>query len=97
MQSNGTRDPDQGSPYATIDDLNQCVGYVVGSPTHFGNMAAALKYFLDGTYNLWLSGGMQDKPAGFFTSTSSMHGGQESTQQTEAQTLPTPDNASTIS
>lgn len=71
--------PEQGPPYATLDDLKQCVGYVVGSPTRFGNMAAALKYFLDGSSSLWLAGGMQDKPAGFFTSTSSMHGGQEST------------------
>lgn len=71
--------PEQGAPYASLDDLNNCHGLALGSPTHFGNMAAALKYFLDNTTALWFSGALINKPAGVFTSTSSMHGGQEST------------------
>jgi len=71
--------PSAGPPYVTQDDLKECVGLALGSPTRFGNMAAALKYFLDGTGSQWLSGTMIDKPAAVFTSTSSMHGGQEST------------------
>lgn len=71
--------PDQGAPYATHDDLKQCVGIALGSPTRFGNMAAALKYFLDSTSDLWLSGAIAGKPAAVFTSTSSLHGGQETT------------------
>lgn len=71
--------PDSGPPYATLDDLKECAGLVMGSPTRFGNMAASLKYFLDGTAGLWLSGVLAGKPAGVFTSTSSLHGGQEST------------------
>jgi NAD(P)H dehydrogenase (quinone) len=71
--------PDDGPPYATLADLEECAGLVMGSPTRFGNMAAALKYFLDGTSSLWLSGALTGKPAGVFTSTSSLHGGQEST------------------
>ncbi len=71
--------PDQGDPYVSLDDLKQCHGLVLGSPTRFGNMAAPLKYFLDQTAPLWLSGELADKPAGVFTSTTSMHGGQEST------------------
>ncbi len=71
--------PAQGPPYATLDDLRDCVGLALGSPTRFGNMAAALKYFLDGSGALWLSGGLAGKPAAVFTSTSTMHGGQEST------------------
>lgn len=71
--------PRQGSPYATHDDLRQCAGLVLGSPTRFGNMAAPLKYFLDSTSSLWLSGTLTGKPAALFTSTSSLHGGQEST------------------
>ncbi|MCP4288734.1 MAG: NAD(P)H:quinone oxidoreductase [Gammaproteobacteria bacterium] len=71
--------PDAGAPYATLDDLTDCSGLALGSPTRFGNMAAALKYFIDGTSRLWLSGAMIGKPAGVFTSTSSMHGGQETT------------------
>lgn len=71
--------PTSGAPYATLEDLKQCDGYAVGSPTRFGNMAAPLKYFLDGTSSLWLDGTLAGKPAAFFTSTSSMHGGQEST------------------
>lgn len=71
--------PASGPPYATLDDLKECAGLVLGSPTRFGNMAASLKYFLDGTAGLWLSGHLSGKPAGVFTSTSSLHGGQEST------------------
>lgn len=71
--------PDQGAPYAELRDLEECAGLALGSPTRFGNMAAPLKYFLDGTSGLWLNGALIGKPAGVFTSTSSMHGGQEST------------------
>jgi NAD(P)H dehydrogenase (quinone) len=71
--------PEAGPPYASLDDLKQCDGLVLGSPTRFGNMAAPLKYFLDGTSSLWLSGALSGKPAAVFTSTASMHGGQETT------------------
>ncbi|MCG8427757.1 MAG: NAD(P)H:quinone oxidoreductase [Chromatiales bacterium] len=71
--------PEEGAPYASIEDLEQCAGLALGSPTRFGNMAAPLKYFLDGTSRQWLSGTLIGKPAGVFTSTSSMHGGQETT------------------
>ena len=71
--------PGEGPPYATYEDLVQCCGLVLGSPTRFGNMAAPLKFFLDGTSTLWLSGALVDKPAAVFTSTASMHGGQETT------------------
>jgi NAD(P)H dehydrogenase (quinone) len=71
--------PDSGPPYATPADLQECAGLIMGSPTRFGNMAAALKYFLDGTASDWLSGTLAGKPAGVFTSTSSLHGGQETT------------------
>ena len=71
--------PSEGHPYVTLDDLEQCDGLALGSPTRFGNMAAPLKYFLDSTSSLWLSGKLAGKPACVFTSTSSMHGGQEST------------------
>ncbi|MES9869555.1 MAG: NAD(P)H:quinone oxidoreductase [Sedimenticola sp.] len=71
--------PDQGAPYVTLEDLEQCAGLALGSPTRFGNMAAPLKYFIDTTSPLWISGAMMGKPAGVFTSTSSMHGGQETT------------------
>jgi NAD(P)H dehydrogenase (quinone) len=71
--------PASGPPYATHDDLIQCDGLALGSPTRFGNMAAPLKHFLDGTGSLWLNGTLDRKPAAVFTSTSSMHGGQEST------------------
>ena len=71
--------PDEGPPYATHEDLPECCGLVLGSPTRFGNMAAPLKHFLDGTSALWLSGALVDKPAAVFTSTQTMHGGQEST------------------
>jgi NAD(P)H dehydrogenase (quinone) len=71
--------PDAGAPYASIDDLRECAGLALGSPTRFGNMAAPLKYFIDGTGSLWLSAALAGKPAAVFTSTSSMHGGQETT------------------
>ena len=71
--------PDDGPPYATHQDLTDCAGLVMGSPTRFGNMAAPLKYFLDGSGSLWMSGGLVGKPAAVFTSTQSLHGGQEST------------------
>lgn len=71
--------PASGPPYATLDDLRECAGLALGSPTRFGNMAAALKYFLDGTSSLWLSGALVGKPAAVFTSTASLHGGQETT------------------
>ena len=71
--------PDEGAPYATLDDLRDCAGLALGSPTRFGNMAAPLKYFLDSSAALWLEGALIDKPAAVFTSTGSMHGGQEST------------------
>lgn len=71
--------PDEGPPYASHDDLVQCCGLVLGSPTRFGNMAAPVKFFLDGTSSLWMSGALAGKPAGVFTSTQTLHGGQEST------------------
>ncbi|MGB5251534.1 MAG: NAD(P)H-dependent oxidoreductase, partial [Sedimenticolaceae bacterium] len=71
--------PDSGAPYASLDDLEMCAGLALGSPTRFGNMAAALKYFLDGTGGLWMKTSLAGKPAGVFTSTSSQHGGQETT------------------
>lgn len=71
--------PDAGDLYCTLDDLAGCAGLALGSPTRFGNMAAPLKYFLDGTSSLWLNGALIDKPACVFTSTSSLHGGQETT------------------
>lgn len=73
--------PADGHLYATNDDLRHCDALIVGSPTRFGNMAAALKYFLDGTSDLWLSGALAGKPAAVFTSTGSLHGGQETTLQ----------------
>jgi NAD(P)H dehydrogenase (quinone) len=76
--------PANGPPYATIDDLTDCAGLVLGSPTRFGNMAAALKYFLDETGSVWLGGGLAGRPAGVFSSTSTLHGGQESTLLTMA-------------
>lgn len=71
--------PEDGAVYATLDDLKQCSGLIIGSPTRFGNMAAPLKYFIDSTGELWFSGVLVGKPAGVFTSTSSLHGGQETT------------------
>lgn len=71
--------PEDGPLYCTEDDLRNCSGLILGSPVRFGNMAAAVKYFLDGTSNLWLTGELVNKPAAVFTSSSSLHGGQEST------------------
>jgi len=71
--------PSSGAPYASLLDLENCDGLALGSPTHFGNMAAPLKHFIDSTTALWFSGSLSGKPAGVFTSTGSMHGGQETT------------------
>lgn len=71
--------PESGPPYVTSQDLTDCAGLVMGSPTRFGNMDASLKYFIDGTVSDWMSATLVDKPFGLFTSTSSLHGGQEST------------------
>jgi NAD(P)H dehydrogenase (quinone) len=71
--------PASGPPYATSTDLAECSGLVMGSPTRFGNMSAAMKFFIDGTVGGWMSGDLIGKPAGVFTSTSSLHGGQETT------------------
>lgn len=71
--------PDKGAPYATLDDLKECQGLALGSPTRFGNMAASLKYYWDNTSALWLAGDLVDKPACVFSSSASMHGGQETT------------------
>ena len=71
--------PDSGAVYCTHTDLQTCDGLIMGSPTRFGNMAAPLKHFLDGTGSIWMNGNLVNKPAAVFTSTSSMHGGQEST------------------
>jgi NAD(P)H dehydrogenase (quinone) len=71
--------PNAGPPYVSLEDLQSCAGLVLGSPTRFGNMATPLKYFLEQTSGLWLSGALVGKPAALFTSTSSLHGGQEST------------------
>jgi NAD(P)H dehydrogenase (quinone) len=71
--------PNSGPPYVTFDDLKACAGLALGSPTRFGNMAAPLKYFLDSTSSLWLSGSLVGKPAAVFTGASSLHGGHEST------------------
>lgn len=71
--------PAEGALYASLDDLRHCAGLALGSPTRFGNMAAPLKYFLDGTSSLWLTGELAGKPAAVFTSTASLHGGQEAT------------------
>jgi NAD(P)H dehydrogenase (quinone) len=72
-------EPDDGAPYATLADLRETVGLVLGSPTRFGNMAAPLKHFIDSTATEWLSGALVGKPAGVFASTSTQHGGQETT------------------
>jgi NAD(P)H dehydrogenase (quinone) len=71
--------PPDGPPYVELADLQECAGLILGSPTRFGNMAAPLKYFLDGTGSEWLGGTLIGKPAGFFTTTSTLHGGQETT------------------
>lgn len=74
--------PSSGAPYATLQDLEECAGLALGSPTRFGNMAAPMKYFLDGTSGLWLKGALIGKPAAVFTSSGSMHGGNEMTLMT---------------
>ncbi|HSH72936.1 MAG TPA: NAD(P)H:quinone oxidoreductase [Methylophilaceae bacterium] len=71
--------PATGAPYAELKDLQECIGVALGSPTRFGNMAAPMKYFLDGTVSLWLQGALIGKPGAVFTSTGSMHGGNETT------------------
>ncbi len=71
--------PSKGDPYVELSDLQECIGLALGSPTRFGNMAAPMKYFLDGTASLWLKGALIGKPACVFTSTGSMHGGNETT------------------
>lgn len=71
--------PSSGDPYVELSDLEECIGLALGSPTRFGNMAAPMKYFLDGTTSLWLKGALIGKPATVFTSSGSMHGGNEST------------------
>lgn len=76
--------PEEGAPYATHDDLERCNALLLGSPTRFGNMAAPLKHFIDSTSALWLSGALAGRPAGVFTSSTSAHGGQESTLLTMA-------------
>ncbi len=76
--------PESGPPYATPSDLVECAGLIMGSPTNFGNMSASLKHFLDGTVSEWFKGSAVGKPAGVFASTSSLHGGQETTLITMA-------------
>lgn len=71
--------PENGAPYVELKDLEECAGLALGSPTRFGAMAAPLKYFLDGTSSLWLTGALAGKPAALFTSTGTLHGGQETT------------------
>jgi NAD(P)H dehydrogenase (quinone) len=78
-EANDPEIPESGAVYCDEDDLRNCAGLVLGSPTRFGNMAAALKYFLDNTGGIWTSGALIDKPAALFTSSASLHGGQEST------------------
>lgn len=79
LERNNPPVPETGPPYARKEDLNECGGLILGSPTRFGNMSAALKYFIDGTASEWYSGALESKPAAVFTSTASLHGGQEST------------------
>ncbi len=79
VEATGPAVPDDGAPYAELRDLEECAGIALGSPTRFGNMAAPMKYFWDGTSSLWLKGSLAGKPASVFTSTSSLHGGQETT------------------
>jgi len=71
--------PESGALYASIDDLTECAGLILGCPTHFGNMPAAMKYFIDSTSALWMGGKLVGKPAAVFSASTSMHGGQEST------------------
>ncbi len=92
--------PDEGAPYVSKRDLAECAGIVLGSPTRFGNMAAPMKYFLDSTGAEWASGALAGKPAAVFTSTSTQHGGQESTllsMMTDTRTGGTPYGASHVS
>ncbi|MBR7798711.1 NAD(P)H:quinone oxidoreductase [Undibacterium fentianense] len=79
IESSAPAIPESGSPYVELSDLQECKGLALGSPTRFGNMAAAMKYFWDGTAADWVSGSLVGKPACVFTSTGSLHGGQEST------------------
>ena len=79
LQHHNPAVPDNGPPWARKQDLHECAGLIMGSPTRFGNMAAALKYFIDGTAAEWYSGSLAGKPAAVFTSTASLHGGQEAT------------------
>lgn len=83
-EASGAQIPDEGAVYCQEDDLRHCSGLALGSPARFGNMAAALKYYLEGTGSLWTSGALIDKPVCTFTSSSSLHGGQESTLLTMA-------------
>ncbi len=78
-EATGDSIPEQGPPYAKLNDLQECAGLALGSPGYFGNMASALKYFLESTTPGWLAGHLAGKPAALFTSTGTMHGGQEST------------------
>lgn len=78
-EATGDSIPEAGEPYVTLEELENCDGLILGSPTRFGNMASPLKYFLEQTSSQWLSGTLSGKPASVFTSTSSLHGGQEST------------------
>ena len=78
-EATGPEIPSKGDPYVELSDLEECMGLALGSPTRFGNMAAPMKYFLDGTTSLWLKGTLIGKPACVFTSTGSMHGGNETT------------------
>lgn len=87
IEARGAPVPESGPPYVETADLRECAGLVLGSPTHFGNMTASLKYFFDNTITEWLSGTLAGKPAGVFTSTSSLHGGQETTLLTMAMPL----------
>jgi len=79
IESTAPSVPTDGDCYVTISELEECIGLAVGSPTRFGNMAAPLKYFIDQTSNTWMNGKLTNKPVSFFTSSSSLHGGQEST------------------
>ena len=79
LEKNKPPVPETGPPYARKEDLHQCAGLILGSPTRFGNMSAALKYFIDGTAAEWYSGVLENKPAAVFTSSASLHGGQETT------------------
>jgi NAD(P)H dehydrogenase (quinone) len=78
-EATGPDIPDSGAPYVELRDLEECIGLALGSPTRFGNMASAMKYFWDGTAGLWIKHTLVGKPAALFTSTGTMHGGQEST------------------